>query len=178
MKRFADSLARQKGIKPPVGYKTSISICRKFLSEHAPKKTDGESAGKHQLKPASPAQLLYARKIAQGKGLVIPEEAKASSAAMSAWIDLNRSAKRRRGRKSAYKPAQAAAPMKNVRKRKAGATAATSSSPRENALTGTPLRIPYGNKEVALKLGARYGSAGWYAPPGVDLTAFSEHGWL
>ena len=36
MKRFADSLARQKGIKPPPGYKTSISICRKFLSEHAP----------------------------------------------------------------------------------------------------------------------------------------------
>ena len=88
MKRFADSLARQKGIKPPVGYKTSISICRKFLSEHAPKKTDGEWAGKHEPKPASPAQLLYARKIAQGKGLVIPEEAKASSAAMSAWIDF------------------------------------------------------------------------------------------
>jgi DNA topoisomerase-3 len=34
MKRFADSLVRQKGIKPPPGYKTSISICRKFLSEH------------------------------------------------------------------------------------------------------------------------------------------------
>jgi hypothetical protein len=27
-------------------------------------------------------------------------------------------------------------------------------------VTGTPLRIPYGNKDVALKLGARYGSAG------------------
>ena len=87
MKRFADSLVRQKGIKPPPGYKTSISICRKFLSEHAPKKADGETAGKHEPKPVSPAQLLYAKKIAQGKGLVIPDEAKASSAAMSAWID-------------------------------------------------------------------------------------------
>ena len=38
------------------------------------------------------------------------------------------------------------------------------------ALTVTPLRIPYGNKDVALRLGARYGSAGWYAPLGVDLT--------
>ena len=38
MKRFADSLVRQKGIKPPPGYKTSISICRKFLNEHAPRK--------------------------------------------------------------------------------------------------------------------------------------------
>jgi hypothetical protein len=24
----------------------------------------------------------------------------------------------------------------------------------------------------------RYGSAGWYAPPGVDLSAFGERGWL
>ena len=52
MKRFADSLVRQKGIKPPAGYKTSISICRKFLSEHAPKKADGETAGKLEPKPA------------------------------------------------------------------------------------------------------------------------------
>jgi DNA topoisomerase III len=38
--------------------------------------------------------------------------------------------------------------------------------------------FPYGNKAVALKLGARYGSAGWYAPPGVDLSVFGERGWL
>jgi DNA topoisomerase-3 len=68
MKRFADSLVRQKGIKPPPGYKTSISICRKFLSEHAPKNSDGETAGR--LDPSS-AQLLYAKKLAQGKGLII-----------------------------------------------------------------------------------------------------------
>ena len=96
MKRFADSLARQKGIKPPPGYKTSISICRKFLSEHAPKKAEGETPGKLDAKPVSPAQMLYAKKIAQGKGVVVPEEAKANSAAMSAWINSNRSAKRRK----------------------------------------------------------------------------------
>ena len=106
MKRFAESLVRQTGIKPPPGYKTSISICRKFLSEHASKKSDGETPGKLAPKPVSPAQLLYAKKIAQRKGLVIPDEAKASSAAMSAWIDANRDRKRRgRSRKSAYKPA-------------------------------------------------------------------------
>ena len=88
MKRFADSLVRQKGIKPPPGYKTSISICRKFLNEHAPEKADGETAGKLEPKPVSLAQLPYAKKIAQGKGLVIPEGAKASSAAMSASIDF------------------------------------------------------------------------------------------
>jgi DNA topoisomerase-3 len=66
MKRFADSLVRQKGIQPPPGYKTSISICRKFLSEHAPKKADGETAGKLEPKSVSQAQLMYAKKIAQG----------------------------------------------------------------------------------------------------------------
>src|SRR4051794_17693282 len=133
MKRFADSLVRQKGIKPPPGHKTSISICRKFLNEHAPKKADGETAGKLEPKPVSLAQLLYAKKIAQGKGLVIPEEAKANSAAMSGWIDSNRDTKRRRRgrRKAAYKPAgsaapQSARPTKRSRKRKVGADAAPS----------------------------------------------------
>jgi DNA topoisomerase-3 len=43
--------------------------------------------------------MLYAKKIAQGKGLIIPDEAKANS---SAWIDSNRGTKRRkRGRKRA-----------------------------------------------------------------------------
>ena len=182
MKRFAESLVRQKGIKPPLGYKTSISICRKFLSEHAPKKADDETAGKPAPKPISPAQLLYAKKIAQRKGLVIPDEAKASSAGMPAWIDSNRDRRRRR-RKSAYKPAgsaapQSAGPTKRSRKRKAGADAPPSTPAQPNSIASTPLRIPYGHKDVAMKLGARYGSAGWYAPPGVDLSAFGERGWL
>src|SRR6202044_631966 len=79
MKRFADGLVRQKGIKPPPGYKTSISICRKFLSEHAPKQAEGETPRKLDAKPVCPAQMLYAKKIAQLKGVVIPEEAKANS---------------------------------------------------------------------------------------------------
>jgi len=184
MKRFADSLARQKRIKPPPGYKTSISICRKFLNEHAPKTAEGETPGKLNSKRPSLAQMLYAKKIAQGKGVVIPEEAKANSAAMSAWIDSNRSAKRRkRSRKTAYKLPGSVAPrstatIKSSRKRKADAAAAPPAPAHPNSVAGTPLRIPYGNKDVALKLGARYGSAGWYAPPGVDLSAFGERGWL
>ena len=182
MKRFVDTLVRQKGIKPPPGYKTSISICRKFLNEHAPKKADDEAAGRHGPKTVSPSQLLYAEKIAQGKGLIIPDEAKASSAAMSAWIESNRGTKRRRrGRKAAFKPAGSVAPQstapKRSRKRKADAVA-TSPTAHSNSAKGTPLRIPYGNKDIAMKLGARYGSGGWYAPPGVDLSAFSERGWL
>jgi DNA topoisomerase-3 len=180
MKRFADSLVRQKGVKPPPGYKTSISICGAFLKQHAPKKADGEVPGKLEPKPVSPAQMLYAKKIAYGKGLIIPDEAKANSPTMSAWIDSNQGTKRR---KNAFKPAgsiaaQSTAPTKKSRKRKADAVAVASTPAQSNFVTGTPLRIPYGNKEVALKLGARYGSAGWYAPPGVDLSAFGERGWL
>ena len=104
--------------------------------------------------------------------------------AMSAWIDSNRSAKRRRrGRKTDYKPAgsvasQSTAPAKRSRRRKATTAAAPLAPAQPNSVTGTPLRISYGNKEVALKLGARYRSGGWYAPHGVDLSAFGERGWL
>ena len=115
MKRFADGLSRQKGIKPPPGYKTSISICRKFLSEHAPKKANGETAGKLDPKPVSPAQLLYAKKIAQGNGLIIPDEAKTSSATMSAWIKSNRGKMRRkRVAKTTYQPKRSAEPQSTV----------------------------------------------------------------
>jgi DNA topoisomerase-3 len=185
MKRFADSLARQKGIEPPPGYKTSISICSAFLKQHAPKKVDGETAGELESKAVSPAQMLYAKKIAQGKGIVIPDEAKANSADMSAWIDSNRGTKRRgkRSRETAYKSMgsvapRSTAPAERTRKRRANAATATSSPAQPVAKSGTPLRIPYGNKEVAMKLGARYGSEGWYAPPGVDLSGFGERGWL
>jgi DNA topoisomerase-3 len=182
MKRFANSLVRQKGIKPPPGYKTSISICRKFLSEHAPKKADGEKASKLDPKPVSTAQLLYAKKLAQGKGLIIPDDAGTSSVAMSAWIDANRDKKRSKpNRKTSNRPVGSvvprAAPRKATRKGKVDIDTASMASAPANSIT-TPLRIPYGNKEVALKLGARYGSGGWYAPPGVDLSVFGERGWL
>jgi len=185
MKRFADRIIRKKGIKPPAGYKTSISICGAFLKQHAPKKAEGEATEKLEPKPVSPAQMLYAKKIAQAKGVVISDEAKANSAAMSAWIDLNQGTRRRkRGRKTTDKPAGSFAPPRStVRakrswKRKADAHAAPLASSQPNSVIGTPLRIPYGNKEIALKLGARYGSGGWYAPRGVDLSAFGERGWL
>jgi DNA topoisomerase-3 len=40
-----------------------------------------------------------------------------------------------------------------------------------------PLRIPFGNKEAALQLGARYRAGGWYVPTGVDLNSFRKRGW-
>ena len=47
--------------------------------------------------------------------------------------------------------------------------------------TGTDeirLRIPYGNKETAQQLGARYRDGAWYAPSGISLSPFREKGWL
>ncbi len=181
MKRFANSIARRKGIKPPPGYTKSGSICRAFLDQHAPKKADGETAGELGPKPASPAQMLFAEKIAREKGIVIPDEAKASSAAMSAWIESNRGPGRtKRSRKTANKPPRSTAPRKRARRR-TGDNAAVAAPPIpawRNSAIDTPLRIPYGNKDDALKLGARYRSGGWYAPPEVDLASFDERGWL
>jgi DNA topoisomerase-3 len=185
MKRFADSIARETGVKPPPGYATSGSICRAFLNQYAPRKADG-IPGASGSKPASPAQILFAEKLAQEKGIAIPDEAKASSAAMSRWIDSNQVNKRdKRRRKRVNTPTQSiapksAVPKKRSRKRAANVVAAaTPSMPtRVNSGTDTPLRIPYGNKEAALRLGARYRAGGWYAPAGVDLAAFGERGWL
>jgi DNA topoisomerase-3 len=125
---------------------------------------------------------LYAKKLAQEKGLIIPDDARSNSAAMSAWIDTNRDKKRRKlNRKTSNRPIGSVAPQgvppKRSRKQKVDTDAASMAPAPTNSIM-TPLRIPYGNKEVALKLGARYGSGGWYAPPGIDLSVFGDRGWL
>jgi len=61
---------------------------------------------------------------------------------------------------------------------KISTTGDQSTSSQKSATVNTPLQIPYGNKEVAQKLGARYAAGGWYAPPGVDLATFRAQGWL
>jgi DNA topoisomerase-3 len=54
---------------------------------------------------------LYAKKLAQGKGLIIPDDARTNSAAMSAWIDTNRGKKRRKLKcKTSNRPVGSVAP--------------------------------------------------------------------
>lgn len=195
MKRFANSIARQKCIKPPAGYTKSGSVCRAFLEQHAPKKAegvDGNTMGDSGVKSASSAQLLFAERISREKGVVITDGAKANSAAMSVWIDKNRSAKPGKGRRKPGeknpKPTLKATASKSTKstkragKRKATATLVDVARPptpeQRNSAANTPLRIPYGNKDVAQKFGARYAAGGWYAPPGVDLSVFKSKGWL
>jgi DNA topoisomerase-3 len=131
--------------------------------------------------------LSFAERISREKGVEITDEAKANSAAMSVWIDKNQSAKPGKGRKTgerSSKPpaAKAAKPTKRARKPKATTALADVTPPlvseQRNSAANTPLQIPYGNKDVAQKLGARYTAGGWYAPPGVDLSVFKSKGWL
>ena len=148
-------------------YTKSGSICRAFLDQHAPKKSGSETAGEMDPKPASPAQMLFAERISQEKGIVIPDETKASAAAMSAWIETNRgTARQKRGRMTANEPPRSTAPKKRAGRRTGdGSVAAAPPIPaRQNSGTDTPLRIPYGNKDDALKLGARYRSEGVVCP--------------
>ena len=189
MKRFAVSIARRKGIDPPKGYTKSAAVCRAFLELHAPERTTGsaERNGAAGTRPPSAAQVSYAEALARERDITVPDEARACSAAMSKWIDANKPAKPATGRRApAHKSRDQAAKGKAARaraqrRRKPGDTAegaAPSAGARAEVPTGTPLRIPYGNKEAAFALGARYASGGWYAPPGADLSAFRERGWL
>ena len=49
-----------------------IDLPKIFLNEHAPKKAESKTPGKPDFKPISPAQMLYAKKIAQGKASSFP----------------------------------------------------------------------------------------------------------
>ena len=144
---FRDRVTWQKGIKPPPGYTKSGCICRAFLDQHAPQKADVETSGELGSKPASPAQMLFAQKCAQEKGIAIPDEVKASSAAMSAWIESNVGAVRsKRNPKTANKPPrstapESAAPKKRSRKRTVDAAGSPATTPaRRNAETGRVAR--------------------------------------
>ena len=144
MKRFADSIAREKGVKPPPGYASTGSICRAFLNQHAPRKADAGIPGASGSKPASPAQILFAEKLAQEKDIVIPDEAKASSAAMSTWIDSNQVNKRdKRRRKRVNTPTKSIAPKSAVQRkrfRKGAANVVATAAP------SAPAPGNYGNR--------------------------------
>jgi DNA topoisomerase III len=166
MKRFVDGLARQKGLKPPRGYTTSSTICRAFLDQHAPRKGAAPVMVEGDAKQPAPAR----RATAEGRA---PDGDNAG--APPGRIDAPPRRRGGTGRKAA------------VRDKKAGTATARVKRPIEAAEAihapgalggGTPLRIPFGNKEAALRLGARYSAGGWYAPPGADLSRFRERGWL
>lgn len=145
MKRYADVIARQKGIRPPPGYATSVAICRGFLEQHAPKRSAGE--------PSSSGV----------PGAMAPRKRRRRADAASTRLTSKKAATGSKTRRAKT----AAAPTGPLHRPK-----------RHDAGEATPLKIPYGNKEIAFELGARYAAGGWYAPAGVDLAPFKERGWL
>ncbi len=158
MKRFVDSLARQKGLKPPRGYTASGAACRAFLDQHAPRKGDAEAA-----EHAGPGQAPPARRMAAKRRPPDQRDADAPPASTGAARSKPRA-------KAAFRKSEA-----GTGKPRVGRSGKAAAAPQPDG--DTPLRIPFGNKEAALQLGARYRAGGWYAPAGLDLTAFRERGW-
>jgi DNA topoisomerase-3 len=154
MKRYAESLARQKRIGLPAGYATSGAACRAFLQQHAPQKPASDRDAPHSSQAGGPTSASS-------------EEASPP-------------AKKRRRRPGTTLAGKKASPRRKARKSKRADLPADAepARARQDADANTPLSIPYGNKDVAMKLGARYSAGGWYAPPGVDLSAFKDKGWL
>ena len=163
MKRFVDSLARQKGLKPPRGYTASGAACRAFLDQHAPRTGRAQApidAEAEEQQPAARSRPPARRRAPAPPGEVEPEQ---------------KSGRRPSGRKAAAQLRKAGAGPSPAKRR---SRTVAEAEPADGASGDTPLRIPFGNKEAALQLGARYRAGGWYAPAGIDLAGFRERGWL
>ncbi|MFC7690203.1 DNA topoisomerase [Paeniroseomonas aquatica] len=164
MKRFVDSLARQKGLKPPRGYTTSGATCRAFLDQHAARKNGAQATA--DAGGGRPPPVRAKRRP--------PDHPAADAPAAEVGSDRD-DRPAAPGRKAAAR--QPKAGTGKPRAKRPGKVAPAVMPP--DAPSGdTPLRIPFGNKEAALQLGARYRAGGWYAPAGIDLASFRERGWL
>jgi DNA topoisomerase-3 len=166
-KRFVDSLAQQKGLQPPRGYTASSAACRAFLDQHAPKKDEVQATAQANAKQPAPARRTYTRRLAPDRG---------NSVVLPAPIEVHQSQRLDEPNRKANgrKPKVGSAKPRTRRTAQAKEGALPSGAPGGD----TPLRIPFGNKEAAVQLGARYRAGGWYAPPGVDLDGFRQRGWL
>ena len=171
MKRFVDSLARQKDLKPPRGYTTSSLACRAFLNQHAAKQGPAQPTPDVNAQHPAPAQTVSAEQPAPDHSSGNVRTARSNAEKTEPHGGPKRKALVRNQKKavSGKTPAKRASKAAEA----AGRTRLPSSPGNDTAL-----RIPFGNKETALRLGARYQAGRWYAPAGVDLNGFRERGWL
>ncbi|MGI4941286.1 MAG: DNA topoisomerase, partial [Janthinobacterium lividum] len=180
MRRYVDSLARQRGIKPPSGYTRSGAVCRAFLDQHAAKAGGkGAEMADERPQPAATAQAAADRRRAPARGMDVPDAGDVVAASTGRKAHQGKPQKRVR-RKTMDGIAEPGAKPQAAAKRTQAAGAPAAQPPAKQAATPgeTPLRIPFGNKDAAQRLGARYRTGGWYAPPGTDLQPFQERGWL
>ena len=138
-------------------------MCRAFLDEHATKAATVMPSGKSdpdgQVRLQVAAQQESSSRIGIGR-----------TAASRARVDTKQAKKRSVSGRQVVSGKQSA---------KCPSVVVDATQP-PNGVSGsdTALTIPFGNKEVALELGARYRPGGWYAPSGVALDSFRERGWL
>lgn len=133
---------------------------------------NGQGGARHPKQSRSPSAGRNARARGQEDGARLTGDPPAGRAAAKARV-------RRPRQRTTNVPGKPAS-NREAPARRAGSAATTGPSV-DGAVASageTPLRIPFGNKEAALQLGARYRTGGWYAPPGVSLSAFRERGWL
>ncbi len=167
MKRFVDNLARQKGLKPPPGYTSSGAACRAFLDQHAPRSDRAQAPIDAEAGKPPPALRTAAKRRPSAQRHTHAPPAGIEPKQSSGHGKSSRKAAAQERKVSNGKPL---AKQRNQTVAKSGSSGASSGN--------TPLRIPFGNKEAALQLGARYRAGGWYAPAGIDLSGFRERGWL
>ncbi|MDE0381546.1 MAG: DNA topoisomerase, partial [Rhodospirillales bacterium] len=161
----------------------------------------GETGGLEVDRPPTKSMRKFAASIAMRKGIKPPAGYTRSATLCRKFLDEHapRRAEGRNGEPAAG--GEPVTPAEDDKSRRAGSarsgTAAKRMSARSRRPPGKkqagsgapataqasggaaiPLRIPYGNKETAFSMGARYGPKGWYAPPGVDLSGFRRRGWL
>ncbi len=169
MKRYVVNLSQQKGIAPPAGYAKSGAVCRAFLDQHVPGK--GKAGGDAALPvaawptaneptPQQPDAGKASTGVADGQASSPPPRKRKGGKLAESTRRTAPAARRR------TPPAVQDLPLRGV-----GAAVRPETG-------STALRIPFGNKEAAQRLGARYGAGGWYAPPGVGLEPFRERGWV
>ncbi len=151
--------------------------------------------------PPTPAMKAYVDSLAQRKGIRPPRGYATSGAICRAFLDEHKVLKPaptsetavpgiKQSRKRAGSATNAAivpatAKASKEKRRSTTAVAATTIRQFPVEATGdnadaneTRLNIPYGNKDLAQKLGARYRNGAWFGPAGIDLSAFRSRGWL
>ena len=172
MKRFVDSIAKQKGIKPPRGYTKSGSVCRGFLDQHASKNRDSGASGEIATVRPATAPIRRDPKMAREPVAVEP-----AIGAVRGFKSSQRGSRHPRPHRNTLSESPISDAPKTSRTRRPAVPTEQSLPPQTHG-TETPLRIPFGNKAAARQLGAHYRSGRWYAPSGIDLTPFRQRGWL